>query len=709
MKKLSDLFVSSALKYADRPALMVKGQYYTYEDLLNRAQLFARRLLNHENDFFILHAERELESYVAILGALLAEKVYVPLSPKNPSKRNQEIMDFIGNQTMDKSYAYMLFTSGTTGQPKAVMTKHESIINYIHIMSDRYRPTCRDRFTQFTDLSFDVAIHEMFLCWANGACLYVINDNQFTQLHKLIPEYQITHWTSVPSMISLIKQFNRALPNAFSSIKYTMLMGEALSYSLVDYWAKLAPNSLIDNLYGPTEATIIFTAYRYDPKYTHSSGYVPIGLPIDGQPMVILNDELSIVERGQTGTLYLGGNQVADGYWHNPEMTKEKFIKLPHIDSTMTWYNTGDQVCWDFHVGLIYKGRDQDFLKVRGGRLERLEVEMILRNAAKSDMAAIIPSDIMDGVARSIIAFIGKSKVTDHEIISYCRDCLPDYMIPTLIIRIDQLPMNKNGKIDYQFLQSYKAGFHDYQHYAYWYPTYEFENRFLYLDEYESQVAHKASVLTSHKPWIVISHGSGGHRFNQYYIAEALAREGFHILAIQHEFDDHLHNSHANDINNLINRPRHISALLDQLNIKNEVIVIGHSFGGYTAMVLGGAIPTKTDFVELSDSRVKKIVLLAPALVELFDVNSCENIIKDILLISADDDEVLLNADKHYRHLFPFTPHYTELKSAGHYTFLMPFPEEAKIRIPEIASDVGMAREKLHPTIINTIIEFIGK
>lgn len=493
MKKRNDnlvnLFIRSVARYPNHPALVVEDKTYTYYDLHQRASALAACIAQEKEVYCGLLCLRGLDAYVGLLAILMAGKIYVPLSTKNPLRRNQEMIKFLrlGLIVADSSCyelarslfpkeslyqkvistankesvtgihpssenAYLLFTSGTTGQPKAVMTTHKSIVQYIQLMTERYQPTPMDRFTQLTDFTFDVAIHEIFLCWSNGACLYPIQDHQFTHIHRYVSENKITVWTSVPSMISLIRGWNKVPPAAFSSIRLSVFLGEPLYYQLVDYWCGLAPHSIIDNLYGPTEATIIFTAYRYDKEYRHPSGYLPIGLPLPNQPILILNDDKFPVQKGEVGMLYLGGEQVANGYWCNDVMTKEKFVSFPHIKPQLQWYKTGDYVYFDESVGLIFKGRESDFLKVRGGRLERLEVEIVLRDVAETNLSAIVPTEITDGIARAITAYIGHSSVLDVDIIKRCRERLPDYMVPTTIVRISELPINKNGKVDYKAL-----------------------------------------------------------------------------------------------------------------------------------------------------------------------------------------------------------------------------------------------------------------
>jgi len=486
INNLAQFFIQSANKFPHHAALVIDEITYTYQDILSAANQLAHYLSLLPGKHCALLSARGIDSYVALLAILMAGKVYVPLSIKSPHYRNLEILKFseadllivdreclpivddlladymgplkvmttqiafsepISSMMCESSNeeAYLLFTSGSTGTPKAVMTTHVSAVEYIQKMQAYYLPHEADRFSQLTDLSFDVAMHELFLCWASGACLYVISDAQLATLNRFIEQHQLTFWTSVPSTIHLLKQWNRLLPNAFSSIRYTVLLGEPLLESLVCAWHAAAPHSKIDNLYGPTEATIVFTAYRWQPDKPHPSGYVPIGYPLKNQEVAILDKNKKSVFMGEVGELYLSGSQVAKEYWRNPLMTQEKFV---YLDNNKQWYKTGDYVYWDNEYGLVFKGRENDMLKIRGARVERLEVEMILQEVSETNIVSVVAES-------ELIAFIGKSNVQNTDIIKKCREKLPNYMVPTKIIRLENLPYNKNGKVDYVRLKAY--------------------------------------------------------------------------------------------------------------------------------------------------------------------------------------------------------------------------------------------------------------
>src|SRR5262249_24212385 len=243
--------------------------------------------------------------------------------------------------------AYLLFTSGSTGAPKGVLIRHDNAVAYIGNVLDRYRPSPEDRFTQLFDFSFDLSVHDMFLCWSAGACLYCPPPTALAGLRDFVREHELTFWFSVPSTAAYMSRMKMLRAGAFPSLRMSLFCGEAMPASLASAWRTAAPNSVIENLYGPTEATVAFTVYRLsdgDFGARDDQPIVPIGLPLPGQYAAVIDADGGVVPDGQPGELCLGGSQVADGYWRMPEVTATRFrspVGLPD-DAPCRWYRTGD-------------------------------------------------------------------------------------------------------------------------------------------------------------------------------------------------------------------------------------------------------------------------------------------------------------------------------------------------------------------------------
>jgi acyl-CoA synthetase (AMP-forming)/AMP-acid ligase II len=240
-------------------------------------------------------------------------------------------------------------------------------------------------------------------------------------------------------------------PGAFPTLRWSLFCGEALSSSLATAWQAAACNSILENLYGPTEATIAITYYRWDPATSPGEcvrGLVPIGWPFDGQQVCAVNEDLTAVAAGETGELCLGGSQVTRGYWNDPEKTANSFVRLPHTGDQL-WYRTGDLVRQDERGCLFYLGRRDFQVKINGYRVELQEIDLVLREAARTELAVAIPWPLSEGSASGVVGVVsGSDAGLDPQIIAACESRLPRYMVPNRIYHFPQIPLNVNGKID---------------------------------------------------------------------------------------------------------------------------------------------------------------------------------------------------------------------------------------------------------------------
>jgi D-alanine--poly(phosphoribitol) ligase subunit 1 len=353
--------------------------------------------------------------------------------------------------------AYLLFTSGSTGVPKGVLVRHRNAAAYIAGAAARYRPQPSDRFSQLFDLTFDLSVHDMFLCWTAGAALYCPPASLKIAPHDFVRRHALTFWFSVPSVAGFMQRLHMLRPGDFPSLRWSLFCGEALPRRLAQAWAEAAPNAVIDNLYGPTEATIAITAYRVpsdSASLARLPEIVPIGLPLPGQQAIVLDHDGFPVAAGEAGELCLGGSQVTDGYLGRPDLTAERFIPpaVGVMDGTK-WYRTGDRARIDPEHGLLFLGRMDRQVKIAGHRIELQEVEAALRRAAGCDTVAAIawPLDA-DGLPRGITAFLPEEIRLDG-VVEGCRRLLPPYMVPASFRHVAEWPVNDNGKTDYRHLQ----------------------------------------------------------------------------------------------------------------------------------------------------------------------------------------------------------------------------------------------------------------
>ena len=351
--------------------------------------------------------------------------------------------------------AYLLFTSGSTGIPKGVAVSQSNAVAYMEYAAKRFGFHAADRCSQNFDLTFDLSVHDLFTCWDAGATLCPYAEQTLTPA-TLVEEKALTCWFSVPSVAMFASKLGLLDPGAFPTLRWSLFCGEALSASLAAAWQGAANNSILENLYGPTEATIAITYYRWDSATSPAEcvrGLVPIGWPFDGQQVCAVDENLAPVAMGESGELCLGGSQVTRGYLNDPEKTAKSFVRLKkasdqHI-SDQVWYRTGDLVRQDERGCLFYLGRRDFQVKINGYRVELQEIDLVLREAAHTELAVAIPWPLSDGSASGIVGVVsGSDPKLDAQIIAACETRLPRYMVPNRIYHFPQIPLNVNGKID---------------------------------------------------------------------------------------------------------------------------------------------------------------------------------------------------------------------------------------------------------------------
>jgi amino acid adenylation domain-containing protein len=346
--------------------------------------------------------------------------------------------------------AYLLFTSGSTGVPKGVEVSQSNVAAYMDYAAKRFGIHPGDRCSQNFDLTFDLSVHDLFTCWDGGATLCPFAEQTLTPA-TLVEEKELTVWFSVPSVAMFASKLGLLEPGAFPTLRWSLFCGEALSSSLASAWQAAANNSVLENLYGPTEATIAITTYRWNSATSPAEcvrGLVPIGWPFEEQEVCAVDEDLALVPPGESGELCLGGSQVTRGYLNDPEKTAKSFVRLKHTGGQI-WYRTGDLVRQDERGCLFYLGRRDFQVKVNGYRVELQEIDLVLREAARTELAVAIPWPLSDGSASGIVGVLSGSDPTrDRKIIAACESKLPRYMVPNRIYHVPELPLNVNGKID---------------------------------------------------------------------------------------------------------------------------------------------------------------------------------------------------------------------------------------------------------------------
>lgn len=428
---------------------------------------------------------RRIEAYVAVLGAFLGGVSFVPMNPELPQERLEKIAKAakIGVVLADPStisqakalslpviniadeisksdaphlravpidedqIAYQMFTSGSTGEPKGVPICYKSLNHYVSSIVGALSIPMGVRFSQFFDLSFDLSMHDIFVALLQGGTLCPASNIDMMMPHSYIAKKKIDVWFSVPILAAVAL---RGLESATVAHKMKMVLfcGEPLP---TDYAAAFTqfvhPNGHIFNLYGPTEATIAITMARFDPTDTRFST-VPLGGPF-GESRIAIETANGIVDPSEVdaeGELLLGGPQVFDGYM--PEVDADCFVKNSH---GMRFYRSGDLVR-QTDGALVHMGRTDSQIKLRGFRIELGDIEAAVRACFEVSAAAAV----VLGMGSNKEIGLAYEANEDIEDVTQLADHLPVYMRPVRWLRVKQMPLNINHKIDKKAVRAMK-------------------------------------------------------------------------------------------------------------------------------------------------------------------------------------------------------------------------------------------------------------
>jgi amino acid adenylation domain-containing protein len=470
-------------------ALLFGDESLSYAELNRRANQLAHRLMKlgvRPDGKVGIAVERSVEMVVGLLAIMKAGGAYVPLDPEYPVDRlaymladsgiellltqsavraglpNAEGLRMLELDTLDvtgepdhnpqvalhgENLAYVIYTSGSTGRPKGAANRHRSLYNRLKWMQEAYDLTSADTVLQKTPFSFDVSVWEFFWPLMTGGRLAVANpgDHRDPQrLVELIRRDGVTTLHFVPSMLQAFLAHEGI--EACESLARIVCSGEALPAEARNDVFKRLPSAGLYNLYGPTEAAIDVTHWTCR---TRDNGQVPIGQPISATQTHVLDSGLNLVPAGVAGELYLGGVGLARGYLDRPGLSAERFVADPFGADGERLYRTGDLVRWNDDGQLEYLGRIDHQVKIRGFRIELGEVEAQLLAQPEVREAVVVAQT--GGAGARLIAYVSPlaAQVIDAAALrERLGATLPDYMVPSLIVALETLPLNANGKVD---------------------------------------------------------------------------------------------------------------------------------------------------------------------------------------------------------------------------------------------------------------------
>ena len=490
------LFEEQAARTPGAVALRFEGQSLSYAELNARANQLARYLQAAGVGPEVLvgiYLERSFEMIIAMLAVLKAGGAYVPLATEHPAQRLTDILDDaqvklvltvermhenvsenncqvvcldrdqrpiaeqsdrdLPGQADPSNAAYVIYTSGSTGRPKGVLIQHASILAFSLGAVKEYAIRPNDRVLQFASIAFDTSAEEIYPCLAAGACLVLRTEEMLISPSLFLERCREWHVTVLDLPTAYWEELVANAPaedwSRARNLRLVIIGGEKVNAEQVRDWSRQANSIRLVNTYGPTEATVVATSFEL-PSIWDSLGEVPIGRPVCNAQCYVLDEELQLVPVGVIGELYIGGSGLARGYLNRPDLTAEKFI--PDCVSQRAGarlYSTGDRVKYLENGALEFIGRADNQVKLRGFRIELEDIEAVLSSHPGVRRAALLMHD-RGASGSQLVAYVerGEEQPSAERLREHLKERLPQYMVPSVLVMLDQLPLTLGGKID---------------------------------------------------------------------------------------------------------------------------------------------------------------------------------------------------------------------------------------------------------------------
>ena len=486
-------FEQQVSRYPDRLAVKTRSHQLTYAALNKVANRVARALLaqrGERSEAIALLLEHDAFMIGTILGVLKAGKVYVPMDPSFPYARNAYILedsqasliitnnknhsladslsenrhslinidemgptlagDNVDLSVSADSLAYILYTSGSTGQPKGVAQNHRNLLNVALRYTNGLQISVEDRLTLLQSYSVAGSVSNMLGALLNGASLfpYNVKEEGLTGLADWLVEEEITVYHSVPTVF---RQFANTLTGKeeFPGLRLVRVGGEPVHAEDVQLYKKyFSSDSIFVNSYGASEAGSVLR-YCVDKDTVINDAMVPVGYPLGDVEILLLDEDGRAAGFNQVGEIAIKSRYTSPGYWCRPDLTRETFITDPQ-DEGGRIYRTGDLGYMQADGCLVVTGRNDFRVKIRGFRIEVAEIELALRGLTKVKEAAVVAHEDQRG-EKQLVAYVVPQPgqvPTISELRGFLRDKLPDYMVPSAFVVLDTLPLTPNGKLD---------------------------------------------------------------------------------------------------------------------------------------------------------------------------------------------------------------------------------------------------------------------
>ncbi len=546
---LDDIFTGTVKLFPGKTALIFKTKELTYQQLDDWATAVAANLQGmglQKGSACMLWWPRSIELHVAVLAIVKCGAFYVPMDYDMPAERVLAVMEDVGathcitpnnlegNCTfihqlnfietdiikyknaglLPDDNAYVLFTSGSTGKPKGIPISQRNICQLVRSENDLLKIRSTDKVYQGFSVSFDMWCEETWVSYLAGATIWIadaITAKSIDELSEILLKEKITVLHAVPSLLAVMDDIE--LPG----LRLINAGGEACTQQVLDKWAN--KNRQFFNSYGPTETTVSATFAELN-----KGDKITIGKPLANYGLAVVNEQMQPVEIGQPGELIVTGAGVSKGYWNLEKLTAEKFIAKNYFLASMpgdTIYRTGDAAFMDENHDIHFIGRIDDQVKLRGYRIELGEIESLLNNATGILQAAVALKK--DGAGQDqLTGYVLMNRQTQFDE-ALLKDQLalklPAYMVPFVIVQLDELPRLPSGKIDRKKLPVPEA----------YLQAAVAEEKILSTDSVEEKVKKILSAVTA-KPVTSLTqdffHDLGGHSLLAAIFVSRMRKEG---------------------------------------------------------------------------------------------------------------------------------------------------------------------------------------
>ncbi len=501
-KSLLNRFNHVAQTSSDSIAVSSSNRSLTFVELNKQANMLANRIIEQgtkPKSIVGVMLSRTENMLVTLLGIHKANCIYLPLDPGHPKDRIQYILEdskaqliitdgttenltpnfqgiklnlsiseqtdstseLISDQSIpeESDTAYIIYTSGSTGKPKGVLVSHGNLSSFLEASKQVTQFTSKDKMAWIASSAFDIAHFESLSALLEGGETKIYTKDEVlaeVALTKILNELTAIH--AVPAFFQQMIHFSNRQNHTFPGIKKVFVGGDKVPLAMSEELKKVFPNAEVNILYGPTEATIFCTTHPNKDALKQPI----IGTPTSNAQLYILNNDLKIQPIGIPGEICVGGMGVAKGYLNQPELTEKRFVAHP-FETNSTLYRTGDLGRWNKNGEIEFIGRSDNQVKIRGFRIELGEIENQLLQVSQIKEALVL-AKTNEQEEHYLCAYIVCNADLNSDLISsQLTQSLPEYMIPTFFVKMDQFPLTSNGKIDRNILpEPNKHGLHNY-------------------------------------------------------------------------------------------------------------------------------------------------------------------------------------------------------------------------------------------------------